>query len=179
MINSIRIDGVLRERKSKALFTDDYSKIEIQCYDCGIWKKIKKIENDHITKKFKCASCKRKSNPTKKKKVAKKKVTKKKEKWKVTWPDNCPHKAFFGCKIMSQCQGCYYNPDKKIALMPKKGQDDDEKKTAKIHWFYGDKKYSEKALKLLEEIKLGKGLHKGGTRSHFKYSRKKDEEDEE
>jgi len=178
MINSLKVDGILRERSSKTLLTGDYSEIEIQCYECGIWKSVKKLTNEMITEKFFCGSCKRK-NKAPKKKITKKKTTKAK-KWKNQFPENCPHKAFFGCKVANQCQGCYYNPDKKIALMPKYGIpfEPGEKKNTKEHWFYGDKKHSEKALGLLEEIKSGKGLLKGGARSHFKYARKKYDEDE-
>lgn len=183
MINSIKLDGVLRERKSKSLFTDSYSEIEIQCYECGKWVKIKKIENDHIVKKFNCGSCKRKIKPpVKRSKNSKaiKKAVKKVAKKRIQFPEDCPHKPFFKCTVASQCQGCYYNPDKAIALMPKKGQEFEkgEKKNTKDHWFYGDKSHVKKALGLLEDIKTGKGLHKGGARCHFKYARKNNEEDE-
>jgi len=183
MINTIKIDGIVRERKSKTMFTNDYSEIEIQCYECGSWKEIKKLTNDHIVKKFNCRSCNMKATMAKKKaskKKTKKKVVKKKvsKKFKPYWPDDCPHRPFFKCKSPRECQGCYRNPEKKIALMARYGQpfEKGEKKTAKIHWFYSSKKHANESLKILNDIKNGKGLLKGGARSYFKYARK-DEDD--
>lgn len=92
---------------------------------------------------------------------------------KLTFPENCPHKQFFGCKNPSECVGCYYNPDKKYALMLKRN--DDEPKTAKNNWFYNDKKHSKICLDMLDDIKNGRGLLKGGTRCYFKNARKGDE----
>ena len=179
MINSLKVDGVIRERKSKTLLTGQFSEIEIQCYECGIWKKIKKIENEHITKKFLCGSCKRKLKKPTKKKVTKKKVSKKSKRFKNQWPEDCPHKPFFGCKSPNECQGCYYNPDKKIAMMPKYGQtfDKEDKKNTKDHWFYHYKSHVKESLEFLSDIKSGKGLKKGGTRYYFKYARKNDDEE--
>jgi len=183
MINTIRINGVTRERSSKAMFTGDHDDIEIQCFECGSWKDIKKLTNDHIIKKYLCRSCKMKATMAKKKKtkkkVKKKAVKKGPKKFKPYWPDDCPHRPFFKCKTPTGCQGCYHNPEKKIALMPKRGHEDDkEKKTAKIHWFYGVKSHVKKSLGLLDDIKNGRGLHPGGTRSYFKYARKIEEDDE-
>ena len=180
MLNTIKIDGQVRDRKSKAMFTNDYSEIGIQCFDCGDWVEIKKLTNDHITKKFHCGSCSRKikSAIKKAKKKPVKKVVKKSTRVKPQWAENCEHMAFFKCKSPRECQGCYYNPTKKIALQSRYGIpfEPGEKKNAKDHWFYGNKKHVTEALKLLADIKSGKGLKAGGNRSYFRYARKEDEE---
>lgn len=88
---------------------------------------------------------------------------------KLELPENCLHKGFFWCKTPSQCIGCYYHPDKKIALIKK---EKDEFKSVKYHWFYHDKKHVKICLEMLEDIKAGKGLFKNGTRCWFKHSRK-------
>lgn len=109
---------------------------------------------------------------TVKKKVAKKIVPKK---IKIDFPENCPHKPFFGCNKKSECLGCYYNPNQKIAMM--KRDIDDPTKSPKDDWFYGSKRHAKKCLEMLEDIKLGRGLHKGGTRCYFKYARKSGDEE--
>ncbi len=175
MINDIRLDGVIRERKSKTMLTGDHSQIEIRCYECGEWVAIKKLENEHIVKKFNCKKCVAAIKRAKKKKKPKKKVAKKPAKAKPKWAPDCPHKAFFRCANARQCQGCYYHTEKKFALMPRYGHAVEEKKTAKIHWFYGDKAHVKKALKLLDDIRLGKGLKSGGNRCYFKHAKKIDD----
>ncbi len=176
MLNSIKIDGVIRSRKSKALFTDSFSEIEIQCFNCGIWKEIKKIKNEHIIEKFLCGTCSRRAKlrakrPNRKpKKIAKKKS----KKFKPYWPEDCPHYAFFRCKSPRECVGCYYNPERKIAMMPKPGVE--LEKGEKKPWFYSSKKHAKLALEMLNDIKTGKGLHKKGNRCYFKHARKEKDE---
>lgn len=80
---------------------------------------------------------------------------------KAQFPSNCPHKNFFGCKTPRDCPTCYYNPD--IKQKP---------------WFYGDKAHAKKCLKLLEDIRLGRGLQPGGKRFPWKYARKNKDEEE-
>ena len=175
MINTIKLDGKIRERSSKTMFTGDHSEIEIQCFECGDWKEIKKIKSEHIIKKFLCGKCGRKS----KKKVSKKKVTKKKvaKKSKPSWALDCPHRPFFKCKAPRECQGCYYHPIRKVALQAKYGMpfEKGEGKNPKDHWFYYSKKYSKQLLGMLDDIKNGKGLMPGGRRYYFRYARKEDE----
>lgn len=183
MINDLKVDGIIRERTSKALFTNEHSCIEIRCYECGEWIVIKKILSEHITERFTCGVCSRKLKAaTRAQEKAKTKAEVKPKairKAKNQFPSDCPHKPFFHCRSANECQGCYYNPDMKIALMSKYGHEDDgEKKTAKIHWFYGDKKHAETSLAILDDIKHGRGLHKGGNRCWFKYSKKASEESE-
>ena len=109
------------------------------------------------------------------KKISKTKIKKKViVKKKIRFPEDCPHKPFFGCTRASECRGCYYNPDKKIALMLR--EPDDQPKTAKDNWFYGDKKHAKICLEMLDDIKHGRGLHKNGTRCYFKYARKSEDE---
>lgn len=185
MINDLKIDGVIRERTSKALFTNEHSHIEIRCYECGDWIEIKKILSEHITARYVCGGCSRKLKLAER---AKEKAATQKEKvptaekklarFKNSFPDNCPHKPFFGCRSANSCQGCYYNPNVKIALMPRFGHEDDgDKKTAKEHWFYGDKKNSAKSLAILDDIKHGRGLMPGGNRCYFKYSKRTNDEE--
>ena len=47
------------------------------------------------------------------------------KKMKTKFPEDCPHKNFFGCKTSKDCSTCYYNPD--IKQKP---------------WFYGDKRHA-------------------------------------
>lgn len=96
---------------------------------------------------------------------------------KSVFPENCPHKQFFGCKNPSDCIGCYYNPDKKYALMLR--NKDDEPKNSKDNWFYGNKKSAKISLQTLDDIKNGRGLLKGGTRCYFKNARKGGEDTNE
>ena len=56
--------------------------------------------------------------------------------------------------------------------------EDDPKKTAKNDWFYGNKKHAKVCLEMLEDIKHGRGLLKGGRRYHFKYARTKSNDEE-
>lgn len=186
MINDLKVDGVIRERTSKALFTNEHSNIEIRCYECGDWVEIKKLLSEHITAKYTCGSCSRKIKLAERAKEKantpkEKKPTSEKKSVKFTnrFPDNCPHKPFFACRSANSCQGCYYNPDMKIALMRKLGHEDDgEKKTAKAHWFYGDKKSAEISLAILDDIKHGRGLMPGGNRCYFKYAKRTSDDEE-
>ena len=110
-----------------------------------------------------------------KKKTTKKKVVKSVPKRiKVGFPESCPHKPFFGCTKASECLGCYYNPSKKVAMMLR--DPDDRKKNQQTDWFYSSSRHAKKCLEMLEDIKHGRGLHKGGTRCYFKYARKGDDE---
>ena len=164
MKNVIRSQGKIWQRRSKNLKSGD-----IQCPTCGEWTTFKKLTDKHFNEEFVCKGCK----PPKPKPKPKKKTAKKP---KPTFPEDCPHKPFFACKRPSECVGCYYNPDKKIALATK--HEDDPKKNAKDHWFYHSKKHAKERLKNLDDIKHGRGLLKGGNRSYFKYARKSaDEED--
>jgi hypothetical protein len=88
-------------------------------------------------------------------------------------PENCAHKQFFWCKKPSECVGCYYHPEKKVALT--KRHPDDPNKTTKDNWFYGSKRQAKLGLKNLEDIKNGKGLFKNGTRCRFRHSRDTEE----
>ena len=168
MKNTIRSKGKIWKRRSKNLTSG-----EIQCPLCGKWTKVPKLTDKHFNEEYLCRVCKKQftEHVLGNKKAPKAKS--KPKKFVASFPDDCPHKPFFGCKTPKGCVGCYWNPDKKIALMG------EEKKTAKVHWFYGDKGHSKKVLKVLEDIKSGKGLGKGGTRTYLRYARKqKDDEDE-
>lgn len=166
MKNNIRSKGRIWKRRSKNLKSG-----EIQCWTCGEWKKVPKFADKHFKEEYHCRSCTKVLNESKPK-PTKKKETKPK-KFKPRFPENCPHKAFFWCKSPSECIGCYYNPDKKVALMTR--DPDDPKKNAKRDWFYGDKKHAKECLEMLEDIKHGRGLFKNGTRFRFKHQRKEDE----
>jgi len=159
MINEIYSGGKIWKRRSKNLTSG-----EIICPRCGDPTKVRKFTDKHFNEPFLCKNCTKETKPK-----PKKLVTKPKRK-KETFPENCPHKPFFNCKVARNCVGCYYHPVKKIALMPK--TPDDPPKTARNHWFYGVKSHSKRALKLLDDIKHGRGLCKGGTRTYFKYARK-------
>lgn len=171
MKNNIRSKGRIWKRRSKNLISG-----EIQCPRCGEWKKVPKFTDKHFTEEYTCRGCKKELNEEQPKPPPKKKKPKEK-KFKPRWPDNCPHKAFFWCKSPRECVGCYYNPEKKVALMTT--GDDDPKKTAKKDWFYGQtKKQVEERLQTLEDIKHGKGLFKGGARCRFKHARKSEEDED-
>lgn len=79
----------------------------------------------------------------------------------ASWPSNCPHKNFFGCKTPKDCPTCYYNPD-----------------ITQKSWFYSNKAHAKKCLALLEDIRLGRGLQPGGKRFPWKYARKNKDEEE-
>ncbi|MBV1929312.1 MAG: hypothetical protein KUG81_07360, partial [Gammaproteobacteria bacterium] len=64
----------------------------------------------------------------------------------------------------------------KVAL--KLRHSDDPKKNAKDHWFYGDKRWAKKLLTVLDDIKHGRGLLKGGNRYRFRYGRTKVEDED-
>lgn len=171
MKNVIRSNGKIAKRRSKNL-----NEGEIQCLTCGTWITVSKFVDKHFNEIFYCKSCKKEQQEEDKKVDIK---PKKKKQQRPQFPDNCPHRPFFGCNSSRWCQGCYYNPDEKIALMTKFGYDSDEVKTSKTHWFYSDKNHAKKLLALLEDIKQGRGLLKGGNRSWFKYARKNKDDDEE
>ena len=166
MKNEIRSNGKIWKRRSKNLTSG-----EINCPRCGIWKPIKKFTDKHFNDEYFCQRCKKELKELEPKKVSTK-VSGKPKKKKPQWAIDCPHRPFFACKKASECQGCYYNPTKKIALLLK--EPDDPKKTATNNWFYGNKKDAKKLLKILDDIKSGKGLHIGGRRTYFKYARKGD-----
>ena len=169
MKNQIRANGKIFERRSKNLTSG-----EIHCGRCGEWKRVSKLTDKHFNEEFLCSTCRKELKPEVEVKVKKsKKQTAKK--FKAHFPDNCPHKPFFACTRASECVGCYYNPEKAIALMTK--DEDDPPKTAKENWFYGDKKHAKASLATLEDIKHGRGLLKGGNRCYFKYARKSDNEE--
>ena len=88
----------------------------------------------------------------------------KKKTIKGKYPNDCPHKNFFGCKHTRDCATCYYNPD--ITQKP---------------WFYDDPADAKKSLSTLDDIRCGRGLRPGGKRFPWKYVRKKknDSYDEE
>jgi len=167
MKNQIRHNGKIFERRSKSL-----SSGEIHCGRCGEWQKVSRLTDKHFNEEFMCSTCKKELKPKVEVKQSKKQSAKK---TKAHFPDNCPHKPFFGCTRPSECMGCHYNPVKEIALMTK--DPDDPKKTAKENWFYGDKKNAKARLEMLEDIKHGRGLLKGGNRCYFKYARKSEEEE--
>ena len=169
MKNNIRSKGRVWKRRSKNLKSG-----EIQCWTCGEWKKVPAFQDKHFKVEYHCRSCTKVLNEDKPKNINQVSTPKK---IRPKFPDNCPHKPFFWCKRASECIGCYYNPDKKIALMTK--DPDDPKKTAKNDWFYGNKKHAKECLEILEDIKYGRGLRKGGTRSRFKHAREKEDEDEQ
>lgn len=138
---------------------------EINCGRCGAWTRVTRFTDKHFKDEYSCRTCKKELNadkPKPKRKSAPKK--------KLQWPEHCPHKPFFNCKVVSECKGCYYNPTKKLALL--KIDKDDPNKIAKDHWFYGNKAHAKKALKLLDDIRLGRGLQRGGNRTYFKHARK-------
>ena len=163
MKNIIRSQGKIWKRRSKNLKSG-----EICCPICGDWVTVKRFTDKHFKEEFRCKLCTEpKPKPKPKKKVSKVK--------KITFPPDCPHRPFFNCKTASGCKGCYYNPIKKIALMVR--HEDDEKKTAKDHWFYHSKKHSKESLKLLDDIKHGRGLLPGGNRTYFRYARKSEPEE--
>lgn len=154
MKNNIRTDGKIYKIKNKSLVSG-----EIECISCGDWVYFEKLRPVHFKKEFFCKTCKTqmKKEPIKKERV----VTKK------SLPLDCAHRQFFGCKRPSECTGCYYNPDWEMARI--QIIEGGEQKTKKDHWFYGDKKHVERCLKLLDDIKRGVGLMKGGTRCYFKF----------
>lgn len=165
MINIIHSDGKIWERRSKKLISG-----EIECPRCGGLKYFSNLLDKHFTEVYICNTCKKELNADKPKSKPKSKPKKKSE---IRWAVDCPHKPFFKCKSKRECQGCYYNPSKKIALVIK--DPSDPKKTPTHDWFYGNKAHVKKALRLLNDIKNGKGLMRGGSRYHFKYA-KKDED---
>lgn len=162
MINVIWNQGKIWKRRTKNLTTG-----KIECQVCGKLVNVPKLTDKHFKEEYLCRSCKKDKNELEKV-IATPKPKKVKHKWAV----DCPHKNFFGCKYARECMGCYYNPDMKIALMPK--QEDDPNKTKTNDWFYGNKVHSKKALKMLDDIKKGKGVRKGGHRCYFKHSKKDD-----
>lgn len=170
MKNVVRSKGRIWKRRSKNLNSG-----EIQCHTCGEWKRVPKFTDRHFKEEYHCRSCNKMLNEGKPKPEPKAKDKKKPKRFKPYWPKDCPHRAFFWCKTPSRCVGCYYNPEKKIALMTR--NEDDPKKTAKNDWFYGNKKHAKECLKLLEDIRLGRGLLPNGTRHRFKHQRKTDEDD--
>jgi len=126
---------------------------EICCPRCGEWKEFKRLTDRHFEDEYICSKCKkelRDLEPPKPKETVPKKV-------KPQFPPDCKHKWFFKCKYARECIGCYYNPDKKIAMM-KKHEDDSPK--PKTLWFYHDKKFAKEMLKMLEDIKQGRGKYK-------------------
>jgi hypothetical protein len=165
MINVIKSQGKVWLRRSKNLVSGT-----IECHRCGDEKKVVKFTGKHFTVEFICRTCNKELNVDK---VKPKRVSKPK-KPKPTMAKDCPHKYFFGCKGANGCIGCYYNPDVKMAL--KKATPDDPKKNKTDNWFYGNKAHAKKALKLLDDIRLGRGLKRGGKRFYFKHSKNKDEE---
>ena len=169
MKNIIRSKGKTWKRRSKNLTSG-----EIQCPRCGEWKKVPKLTDKHFNEEYTCRTCKKEINLTTPRPT--KATPQRPKRFKPQFPDDCPHKAFFWCKSPSECIGCYYNPDKKIALMQR--SEDDEKKTAKDNWFYHDKKHAKECLSLLDDIRLGKGLFKNGTRCRFKHARKDELEED-
>ena len=161
MKNKIRSQGRIWHRRSKNLTSG-----EILCPRCGAWKRVSKFTDKHFTEEHSCRTCKRelreiqiKVKPIKVKKA------------KAQFPKDCPHRPFFWCKTPKACVGCYYNPDKKFALAAR-FDDDDEKKKAKTHWFYGNKRHAKASLKMLDDIKHGRGLFENGRQHHFRYARK-------
>jgi hypothetical protein len=168
MKNSIRVKGKICIRRSKNLKSG-----EVACARCGDWTFVTKLLDKHFNEEYRCSNCKKelKVDEVKPPKVSKPK------KQKIGFPENCPHKPFFGCSRASECVGCYYNPDVKIALMVR--DPDDDPKTAKVNWFYADKKHAKVCLEMLDDIKQGRGLHKGGTRCHFRYGRKTEKDGDE
>lgn len=161
MKNMIRSKGKIFKRRSKTLKSG-----EINCGRCGTWTKVSRFTEKHFTEEYQCRSCAKELNIDK----PKPKRTKTTKKSKPQWAIDCPHKPFFNCKRPSECRGCYYNPSKKLALL--KADPDDDVKTAKDHWFYGNKKHAKTCLKMLDDIKHGRGLRKGGNRTYFRYARK-------
>lgn len=156
MKNEIRSNGKIWKRRSKALKSG-----EIQCNICGDWKRIAKLTDKHFKEEFNCKDC---TPETPKPKTIPKKIN-----TKSVLAEECSHKPLFGCKRPIECRGCYYNPNKKIALMTVEIAD---VKTVGNDWLYGNKKHTKTTLSILEDIKHGRGLHKGGNRSYFKYARK-------
>ena len=166
MINLIRSKGRLWQRRSKNLKSG-----EINCVRCGDWKRVSKFTDRHFKEEYFCRTCKKELTKAQKKTTATKVSGKNPKKLKPYFPKDCLHRPFFWCKTPSKCIGCYYNPEKKIALMRR--FEDDEKKTAKVNWFYGrGKRNVKKLLKFLDDIKHGRGLHRGSTRLYFRYARK-------
>jgi len=163
MINVIWHQGKIWKRRTKNLTTG-----EIECQVCGKLTKIPKLTDKHFNEEYLCRSCKKEKNAEEKTVSAPKKKAKPKARWAI----DCPHRNFFACKVASGCVGCYYNPDMKTALMLK--QEDDPKKNKTNDWFYGNKAHVKKALKMLADIKTGKGLRKGGRRCYFKHSKKEE-----
>lgn len=166
MINHIRSQGKIWKRRGKNLVGG-----EIECPRCGKWTKVAKFTDKHFTQEYICRACNKELNAEKPKVKPKAKPKKK----TISMASDCPHKPFFNCKGAKGCQGCYYNPDKKTALLKKNPED--PSKNAKTHWFYGNKVHAKKALKLLDDIKKGKGLFKNGNRFYFKHAKKRLDED--
>ncbi len=126
---------------------------EINCPRCGEWKEIKRFTDKHFTEDYICGRCKkelRKLNPPEPKE-------RKVPKPKATFPMDCKHKWFFRCKTPSRCVGCYYHPVRKIAMMTR--HEDDDPKPRSL-WFYADKRHVKDSLKMLEDIKYGRGKYK-------------------
>jgi hypothetical protein len=160
MKNVIRSNGKVFKRRSAKLKSG-----EIQCGMCGDWKKVGKLTDKHFDVEYLCKTCSDDTKPEPKK-IPKQKV-------KLQLAEDCPHRPLFGCVKPTECVGCYHNPVKKMALMI---NEDEDKKTARDNWFYGTKKHSKACLEILDDIKRGKGLHRGGTRCYLKYARKSEDE---
>lgn len=167
MKNNIRVKGKIYQRRTKNLKSG-----EIQCHTCGEWKRVPTFTDKHFIEEYTCRTCKKEL-----KEPASINTKPKTRSNKLEFPDSCPHRVFFWCKKPSECIGCYYNPDKKIALIKK--DEDDPNKSVKTDWFYGNKKQAKLGLQNLEDIKNGKGLFKNGNRYRMKHSRKQSEEDDE
>ena len=166
MKNTIRVDGKICIRRTKKLKPG-----EINCSRCGDWTFVSRLTDKHFNDEYQCQNCK---SELKVKVESTKVCNKAPRKQRKEFPEDCPHRPFFGCARPSDCVGCHYNPDKKIALMLR--DPDDEPKTAKFNWFYSDKKHAKICLDMLDDIKHGRGLLKGGNRCYFKYARKGEEE---
>lgn len=170
MKNTIRTGDKIWLRRSKKLVSG-----EIQCPRCGDWTKVRKLSDKHFTEEYICTDCKKEtkeeSPPPKQKKAT---GLLKQKKFKPYFPPNCPHRPMYRCKRPSECVGCYWNPEKKVALMAK-SEDDEPKKL----WFYSNKKDAKEQLKLLDDIKNGVGLFPNGNRCKFKNARTKDDMDDQ
>lgn len=170
MINNIRKNGKVFLRRSKKLTSG-----EIECKKCGEWEEVKKLTSSHFNEEFLCKECKKELKKYQAK-VEKLKQETQKPKSKLSMPDNCSHKNFLWCKNASNCVGCIYHPIKEIALM--KRHEDEEEKDESM-WFYYDEEDARERLKILDDIRLGKGLFKNGRRSNFRFSQRNVDKDEE
>jgi len=166
MINKIRSNGKIWQRRSKSLVSG-----EIECPRCGEWKHFSKLNDSHFKDEYICPQCSKevKSDFSLEPITERKRHNNKPKKFKPYLAQTCPHKQFFGCTKPRDCVGCYYNPEQKIAMMKR---DEDDPPTNKSHWFYASKKHSEELLNMLDDIKNGIGLSKGGNRCYFKNARK-------